>query len=128
MSFTQVAVVAGLGAFFIGAPLNRVVDMQTKFEAQQSDLVKTVSSIQTQQTKFDDKQTKFDDKQTKFEAQLFDLGNSVSYIDLKFNSVGIATGAVVGLLAGSGNVVKILEYVDKKEDDKRKKTKNVEKE
>ena len=121
MSFTQVAVVAGLGAFFIGAPLNRVVDMQTKFEAQQSDLVKTVSSIQTQQTKFDD-------KQTKFEAQLSDLGNSVSYIDLKFNSVGIATGAVVGLLAGSGNVVKILEYVDKKEDDKRKKTKNVEKE
>ena len=114
MSFTQVAVVAGLGAFFIGAPLNRVVDMQTKFEAQQSHLVKTVSSIQTQQTKF--------------EAQLSELGNSVSYIDLKFNSVGIATDAVVGLLAGSGNVVKILEYVDKKEDDKRKKTKNVEKE
>jgi hypothetical protein len=81
MSVAQVVVVAGLGAFFIGGPLNNIQTQQTKFEAQQSDLAKTVS-----------------------------------YLDLKFNSVGIASGVIVAFLAASGNLVKILEYFDKKED------------
>ena len=111
MSVAQVVVVAGLGVFFIGGPLNNIQTQQTKFEAQQtkfeaqqSDLVKTVSSIQTQQTKF--------------EAQQSDLAKTVSYLDLKFNSVGIASGVIVAFLAASGNLVKILEYFDKKEDQK----------
>ena len=104
MSVAQVVVVAGLGAFFIGGPLNNIQTQQTKFEAQQSDLAKTVSSIQTQQTKF--------------EAQQSDLAKTVSYLDLKFNSVGIASGVIVAFLAASGNLVKILEYFDKKEDQK----------
>jgi hypothetical protein len=107
VSFTQVVAVVGLGAVFIGVPLNRVVDVQ-------ADLTNSISTIHNQQSKF--------------EAHQSDLVKSVSYLDLKFNSVGIATGAVIGLLAASGNVVKILEYFDKKEDQKRKRTESVEKE
>ena len=88
MSVAQVVVVAGLGVFFIGGPLNNIQTQQTKFEAQQ----------------------------TKFEAQQSDLAKTVSYLDLKFNSVGIASGVIVAFLAASGNLVKILEYFDKKEE------------
>ena len=70
-----------------------------------------MSSIQTQQIKFEA-------QQIKFEAQQSDLAKTVSYLDLKFNSVGIASGIIVAFLAASGNLVKILEYFDKKEDQK----------
>jgi len=93
-----------VSAFFIGGPLNNIQTQQTKFEAQQSDLAKTVSSIQTQQTKF--------------EAQQSDLAKTVSYLDLKFNSVGIASGVIVAFLVAFGSLVDILEYFDKKEDQK----------
>ncbi len=116
MSVAQVVVVAGLGVFFIGGPLNNIQTQQTKFEAQQtkfeaqqSDLVKTVSSIQTQQTKF--------------EAQQSDLAKTVSYLDLKFNSVGIASGVIVAFLVAFGSVVDILEYFDKKEEQLKKNSK-----
>ena len=87
MSVAQVVVVAGLGAFFIGGPLNNIQTQQTKFEVQQ----------------------------TKFEAQQSDVAKTVSHLDLKFNSVGISSGVIVAFLVASGSVVEMLENFDKKE-------------
>jgi hypothetical protein len=104
-----------VSAFFIGGPLNNIQTQQTKFEAQQSDLAKTVSSIQTQQTKFEAQQSdlvksvsSIQTQQIKFEAQQSDL----------VKTVGIASGVIVAFLVAFGSVVDILEYLDKKEDQK----------
>ena len=43
-----------------------------------------------------------------------ELSNRVAEVDFKFNAAGIGTAVSLAVFAGSSNIVKVLEYIDKK--------------
>ena len=103
-------VVIGCVAFYIGWQSSQFGSIHTSF-----DNLKT--SFGTLETTVDKLETTVDNLKTSvgtLEIMSMTQEKSLSNLQFKFDGVAIAFGSFIAVIAASGNIVKVLEYIDKK--------------
>ena len=99
-------------------------DFDTNFNTVQNEISTVQNEISTVQNEISTVQNDITGLNTKFsalEADTYTSTSNLSDLKYRFDAFGIGSAVSLGVFAGSGNIVKVLEYFDKKaENDKLK--------
>ena len=117
-------VVIGCVAFYIGWQSSQFGSIHTSFDNLKTSFGTLETTVDNLKTSFGTLETTVDKLETTVDNLKTSVGTleimsmtqekSLSNLQFKFDSVAIAFGLFITVIAASGNIVKVLEYVDKK--------------